>query len=113
MGAFEHAGDAEEEMLVGASADKLEADGQAIRSKAARKTESGDAGEIGGPIVAEQKCAGGMVGAIQRDSFGADEGCGDRSCRRDDGVEGVVHNREMELLNEFVAKFERFQVGSR
>jgi len=90
VGALEGVGDAEEEMLVGDGADELEADGESPASEAAGDGKSGDAGEIGGTIVAEKKRAGGMIGSIEMDFFGADERRGDGSRGDDDGVEGVI-----------------------
>jgi hypothetical protein len=52
VGAFERAGDLEQEMLIGNGADELKADRKAFRGEAAGDGDGGNAGEVGGAIHA-------------------------------------------------------------
>ena len=104
MGAFECVGDAEKEMILIVGAEELEAAGEAGRSKAARNRESGNAGEIGGAIVAEKQGAAGLIGA--------DERSGDRRSGDNEGVERIFREGEMQLLDKFVTKIECFEIRS-
>lgn len=100
-------------MLVGHGADELEADGQTGGSETTGDGDGGDAGEIGGAIVAKQKRASGMILFVDARGFFVDEWRGDRSCWNDKGIDGSVGHRKMKLLDELVAHFESFQINGR
>lgn len=109
--ALEYVGDTKKEMFVGHGADELEADGQTGGRETARDGDRGDAGEIGGTVVTKQKRASGMILFVDPRGFFVDERRGDWGGGNDEGIHASVGDGQVELLDELVAQFERFQIN--
>ena len=75
--ALEDAGQLEEKPLVGDGTDELEADGETGGDETAGNGDGGDAGEIGGAIVAEEEGTHGVILVADADDFLADQGSSD------------------------------------
>ena len=108
---LEFSRDAEEEMLIGYSADELESNGQTGRSEAAGDGDGGNPSEIGGAIQAQKQCTSGVILFIHACSFFVKEwGC-DRGSWNDKSVDASVRHHQVDLLDELVAQFESSQIG--
>ena len=58
-------------MFVGDGGQELKADGEVVGSEATGNNDGGDAGEIGGTIVAEEESASGVIRGGGRRAVGA------------------------------------------
>lgn len=111
MGAFKAGGNLEEEVFVGDGTEELEAYGKLIGSETARDRYRGDSGKICGAVVAKQQGASGMIGVADSNGLLADFRRRDRRGGIDEGIDFCDLEGEMKLLDEFLAKLERGEIG--
>ena len=111
-GALEDVGQLEKEKFLGGGAHELEADGETGGGEAAGDGDGGDAGEIGGTVVAEEEGTHGVILAAYADDFLADEGSSDWRGWNRERVDARALQGEMELLNELFAELESGEIDS-
>ena len=118
MSPLEGLGNAEEKRFIGDRADKLQANGQAVRSSTAGDRNGGKTAEIGGAIVAEEQSARGMIRVpAATDTVAINRGClftyergGNGSSGNDEGVELGIGHRRVEVANEGFPLFQGVQI---
>src|ERR1700747_3404571 len=97
---------AQKKMFVVDGAHQLQAKWNSRRSEAARNRHGGNGGKVGGPVVAQQKSASGMILFNDARFFFADQRGGNGSGRKRKSVYAGIRESQMELVDKLFAQFE-------